>query len=270
MHARGDGTAAPTDPETVVEPTTAQALEAILFVVDDPVDATRLAEVLEVPRADVERELQALAATYERDGRGLAVRNVAGGWRLYTAPVTHEYVERFVATRAGKLSSAALETLAVIAYRQPITRQLVGDIRGVDADGPIRTLVRRGLVAEVGREDAPGQAMLFGTTARFLEELGLTTLDDLPELTGFLPESPAPDEPAPDGFGDARRRLAAGEDLPTTRAGAAGAVAEVDELSESLDHAARAAMDHLRRVIAAAEDADPDGASPDAAGPGSA
>lgn len=241
-----------------------QALEAILFVAEEPVDAGTLARVLEADRDRVEAELRGLAHRCAREGRGVTVRRVAGGWRMYTAEAVAPQVERFVTEgRPSRLSQAALETLAVVAYKQPVSRQRVGDIRGVDPDAALRTLVGRGLVREVGRDPGPGRAVLYGTSQRFLEELGLDSLEDLPALSDFLPEAPAPDEPAPGRIEEARRRLAAGADLPAT-----GGPAwepedgrderhrderEMAELSESLEEAARSAMDRLRAVAAGAE-----------------
>jgi segregation and condensation protein B len=150
-----------------------QALEAILFVVDEPVDVSTLSQVLEVGRGEVEAELAELAGRLEEEGRGFVLRRVAGGWRLYTAPAAAPYLERWVlAGRSGRLTQAALETLAVIAYKQPVSRHEVSEIRGVNADGAVRTLVGRGLVEEVGRDPGPGQAILYGTTPEFLEKIG--------------------------------------------------------------------------------------------------
>lgn len=162
-------------------------LESILLVVDEPVPEVDLAQVLETPKATVLAALTDLAAEYERDDRGFELRQVAGGWRLYTAPSCAPYVERFVLDgQQARLTQAALETLSVIAYRQPVTRQAVAAIRGVNVDGVIRTLVARGLVAEAG-EEGPGGAYLYVTTPYFLERLGLRSLDDLPSLAPLLP-----------------------------------------------------------------------------------
>ncbi len=194
-----------------------RALEAILFVVDEPVAVSTLSEVLETSRAEIETELAALASELEQEGRGFVLRHVAGGWRFYTAPDMAPYIERWVrGRRSGRLSRAALETLAVIAYKQPISRAEVAEIRGVNADGAMRTLVSRGLIAEVGRDDGPGQAVLYGTTTRFLEDVGLSSLNDLPPLADFLPPGPAPDEPSPEHQRDARAVIRAGRGLPST------------------------------------------------------
>lgn len=169
-----------------------QALEAILFVADEPVPTSDLAQLLEMSATQVEDELLELAREFEHRGAGLVVREVAGGWRLATHPGVAPYLERFVADlRSGKLTHAALETLAIIAYRQPIARGQVAEIRGVSSDGVIKTLVTRGLVQEVGRDPGPGLAILYGTTGEFLERLGLRTIDDLPTLPQFMPDTHA-------------------------------------------------------------------------------
>lgn len=185
-----------------------KALEAILLVVDEPVDATTLAQVLEVPTDEVTATLKALRTEYVDEGRGFVLREVGGGWRFYTDPGAAEYVDRFVLHgRSGRLSQASLETLAIVSYKQPITRAQVSDIRGVDADGAIRSLVSRGLVEEVGRAEAPGQPLLYGTSAGFLERMGLTSLDELAPLPTHSPPGPPPPEPAPGGYKAARREL---------------------------------------------------------------
>jgi segregation and condensation protein B len=164
-------------------------LEAVLLVVDEPVPAVDLAAAVGQPRALVEELLVELAGEYARDGRGFVLRAVAGGWRLSTHPGAHDAVEAYV--RAGqhsRLTRAALETVAVVAYRQPVTRLQVAAVRGVNVDGVFRTLMSRGLIREVGRDEGPGQATLYGTTPAFLEQLGLDSLDQLPPLKDYLPE----------------------------------------------------------------------------------
>jgi segregation and condensation protein B len=164
------------------------ALEAILLVADEPVAENMLAQVLEVAQADIAAALHALAATYAEQGRGFDLREVAGGWRYYTRAEYAPVVERFV--RDGqevRLTQAALETLAVVAYRQPVGRAQVSAVRGVNCDGVMRTLSLRGLVEEAGT-DAETGAILFRTTSYFLERLGLAGLDQLPELAPFLPD----------------------------------------------------------------------------------
>lgn len=271
-----------------------RGLEAVLFLADEPVDVATLAEVLEARPEDVEVTLQALVETYLTGDRGMEIRSVAGGWRMYTAAAAGPVVERWaLAGRVGRLTQAALETLAVIAYKQPISRQEIGEIRGVNADGAVRSLVARGLVAEVGRDPGPGQAVLYGTTRLLLERLGLGSIDELPPLTDFLPEMPAPDEPELSALRSLRRRLAAGGELPTRTLGGrsdeatntgsgddppstddaededvlpapsrgtdhARADVEMDELSDRLDVAARNAVERLRVAVAAGQGGEPD------------
>lgn len=183
-----------------------QALEAVLLVVDIPVPSITLAQVLERPTTEVIAALQTLGEEYDEQGRGFALREVAGGWRLYTRPECAEVVERFVRDgQQARLTPAALETLAVVAYRQPVTRSRVAAVRGVNVDGVMRTLVARGLVEEAG-SDADGGGILYRTTAYFLERLGVAGLDALPELAPFLPRA----EDLEDGLG---ARLPA--DLPS-------------------------------------------------------
>lgn len=166
------------------------AIEAVLTVATEPVPAGLLAELLEVPVETVEDTCRSLAAAYEREGRGFTLTRVAGGYRFQSAERYAGHVERFVLDGAPqKLSAAALETLAVVAYKQPVSRAQVSAIRGVNADGVLRLLVARGYVHEVGRDSGPGQPVLFGTTALFLERLGLDSLGDLPPLVEFVPEA---------------------------------------------------------------------------------
>lgn len=170
------------------------ALEAILMVAEEPVAEVALASVLQVPTGEVEQALQALAEEYASQGRGFELRCVAGGWRVYTHPEAHDVVERFLVDGAtARLTQAALETLAVVAYRQPISRGRISAIRGVNVDAVMRTLVTRGLVEEAGVEHET-QAILYRTTSYFLERLGLTSLADLPELAPFLPDIDGVDE----------------------------------------------------------------------------
>lgn len=190
------------------DPELRKVIEAILLVVSEPVNPVQIAQVLEVPTGDVDSTLRTLRAEYVNDGRGFVLREVAGGWRLYTDPSAAPYVERFVVHgRSGRLSQAALETLAIIAYKQPVTRAAISEIRGVDADGAVRTLQSRGLVEEVGRDATPGQPLLYGTTAAFLERLGLGSVEDLPPLPSLAPDGPLPPEPAPGQYKAARREL---------------------------------------------------------------
>jgi segregation and condensation protein B len=164
------------------------SLEAIMLVADEPVSEVVIAQVLERPRAEVAGALRELAASYTAQRRGFDLREVAGGWRFYTREEFAPVVERFV--RDGqevRLTQAALETLAVVAYRQPVSRARVSAVRGVNCDGVIRTLVLRGLVEETGTDPETG-AILFSTTGYFLERLGLPGLHELPELAPFLPD----------------------------------------------------------------------------------
>jgi len=164
------------------------AIEAILLVADEPVPENMLAQVLEVAQQDVATALHDLAVSYTDAGRGFDLREVAGGWRYYTRAEYAPLVEKFV--RDGqevRLTQAALETLAVVAYRQPVGRAQVSAVRGVNCDSAMRTLTLRGLVEEAGADQETG-AILFATTAYFLERLGLASLDQLPELAPFLPE----------------------------------------------------------------------------------
>jgi segregation and condensation protein B len=164
-----------------------QALEALLFVSDEPMSPGSLAQAVEVDRRTVEATLHAMAADYEERSSGLALRNVAGGWRFSTHPDAAPFVEQFVlSNRHARLTKAALETLSIVAYKQPVTRHQVSAIRGVNSDGVLRALTDRGLVAEVGREDAPGRPVLYGTTPEFLERLGLPSLAALPPLAPLL------------------------------------------------------------------------------------
>lgn len=166
-----------------------RALEAVLFIADESIPSADLAVLFEVPTARIEEEMSALADDLERSGRGVVLRQVAGGWRMSTHPDASQYLERFVAEgRGGRISNAALETLAIVAYRQPVSRATIGEIRGVASEGVLKTLVARGVVEEVGRDEGPGQAILYGTTHTFLERMGLDSLGALPSLAGFMPD----------------------------------------------------------------------------------
>ena len=168
---------------------TRRDLEAILLVADEPVPAPVLAEIVGSRLSEVEELLVDLAGEYARDGRGFVLRAIAGGWRLYTHPGAQTAVEAYLrAGQQSRLTRAALETLAVIAYRQPVTRFQVAAVRGVNVDGVFRTLASRGLIHEVGTDPGPGQAILYGTTQAFLEQLGLNDLDQLPPIKDYLPE----------------------------------------------------------------------------------
>ena len=163
-------------------------VEAILLLTDEPVSAGLMGEVLERPTAEVERVLAELASEYQSEERGFVLREVAGGWRLYTHPDCAPWLERFVQTHQhARLTGAALEVLAIVAYRQPVSRSQISDIRGVDSDGVVKTLVQRGLLVEQGRDRTPGSPVLFTVSDLVLERLGLRSLDELPPLSGFMP-----------------------------------------------------------------------------------
>jgi segregation and condensation protein B len=165
-----------------------RAIEAILMVADEPLEPHLLAQLLEVSPARVEELCAELVNAYEADERGFVLARVAGGYRFQSHPDLAPYVERFALEgQSARLSAAALETLAIVAYKQPVSRAQVAAIRGVNVDGVIRTLQLRGYVEEVGRDPGPGLAVLYGTSRLFLERLGLDTVDDLPPLGAFVP-----------------------------------------------------------------------------------
>lgn len=169
---------------------TVKALEAILMVAMEPVDPSLLSQLLEVSQDDVEDLCGRLANAYEEAGHGFQLVKVAGGYRFQSHPAVAPYVERFVLdSQQARISSAALETLAIIAYKQPISRGQIASIRGVDPDAVMRTLQARGYITEVGRDEGPGQAVMFGTTGLFLERLGLASLTDLPSISEFVPDA---------------------------------------------------------------------------------
>jgi segregation and condensation protein B len=171
-------------PVTALRP----ALEAVLMVADEPLDEVALASAVGYPVEEVVGALHDLAGEYTEQGRGFELRNVAGGWRFYTREEYAAVVEGFVLDgQQARLTRAALETLAVVAYKQPVSRARVSAIRGVNVDGVMRTLVSRGLVEEAGHDGEHG-ATLYRTTAYFLERIGVTSLDDLPELAPYLPD----------------------------------------------------------------------------------
>jgi segregation and condensation protein B len=165
-----------------------RALEAIIMVADEPADPALLGQLVEMAPAAVEELLTEVAATYEAEGRGFQLVKVAGGWRFQSHEDCSPYVERYVLSgQTARLSAAALETLAIVAYKQPISRAQVAAIRGVNVDGVMRTLQQRGYIDETGKDPGPGQATLFGTTSLFLERLGLNSLEELPSLGDFIP-----------------------------------------------------------------------------------
>lgn len=180
------------------------ALEALLFVSDEPVAAARLARLVEASPGDVDAALADLAEEYRETNRGFQLREVAGGWRFYTHPAYHDVIEAYVLSwDTRRLSQAALEALAVIAYHQPVTRAGVNAVRGVNSEGVIASLVEKGLVRETGRDKNAGNAILYGTTRTFLEKFGLKDISELPPLAEFAPDT--------DTEHAIRDRLSAGE-----------------------------------------------------------
>jgi segregation and condensation protein B len=170
--------------------TTVRALEAILTVAVEPVAVPLLAQLLEMPAATVQELCERLARTYDEAGHGFQLVHVAGCWRLQSHPDLAPYVERFVLDgQHARVSAAALETLAIVAYKQPISRSQIAAIRGVDPEAVMRTLQARGYITEVARDDGPGQAVLYGTTPLFMERLGIASLRDLPPITDFVPDA---------------------------------------------------------------------------------
>ena len=171
-----------------------RSIEAILMVVEEPVSEVVLAQIIEAPTEQILESLNALAASYEEQARGFTLKQISGGWRFYSHPDLAPLVEKFVLDgQQAKLTQAALETLAVIAYRQPISRARVSAIRGVNVEAVMKTLVTRGLVEESGLEHETG-AILYKTTSYFLERLGLNSLEDLPALAPYLPDLDGLDE----------------------------------------------------------------------------
>lgn len=186
-----------------------RALEALFFVSDEPLTASVLAQALDVDRVGADALCDRLRQDLESRNSGLVLRNVAGGWRLYTHPDTASIVEQFVlSSRQARLTKAALETLAIVAYKQPVTRHQVNGIRGVNSDGVLRALADRGLIEEAGRDETPGRPVLFATTPGFLERLGLASLASLPSLAPLLdPErgdDPEPEAAAGEASDDAQ------------------------------------------------------------------
>lgn len=182
-----------------------RAIEAVLMIAEEPVPPAELGDALGVPSAVVEERCRELATGYQVDDRGFMLVRVAGGWRYQSHPELAGYVERFVLrAQRARLSAAALETLAIVAYRQPVSRAQIAAIRGVNVDGVVRSLHQRGYIAEIGRDPGPGQAVLYGTTMLFLERLGLDTLEQLPPLGQFVPGA--------DTLEEIERGLSAGRD----------------------------------------------------------
>jgi segregation and condensation protein B len=188
---RGGEPAGPEDAASLpgaLTPELVRAVEAIVLVATEPVPPGLLAQLLEVPTATVQQLCRRLAEAYDEAGHGFQLVEVAGGWRYQTHPDLSAYVERYVLEgQSARLSAAALETLAIVAYKQPISRAQIAAIRGVDPDAVLRTLQARGYVDQIGRDPGPGQAVLWGTTPLLLEKLGLNSLADLPPLAEFVP-----------------------------------------------------------------------------------
>jgi segregation and condensation protein B len=169
---------------------TVRAVEAILMVGHEPVSTELLAQLIELPEPLVESICIKLGETYEEAGHGFQLAKIAGGWRFQTHPDMAPYVERFILDgQRARLSGAALETLAIIAYKQPISRLQIASIRGVDPDAVMRTLHGRAYIAPVSRDSGPGQAVMWGTTQLFLEKLGIASLHDLPSIASFVPDA---------------------------------------------------------------------------------
>jgi segregation and condensation protein B len=182
-----DATVPAGTPAGGAEPSLAAVLEAVLLIAEDPVPVAELAERLDRDEDEVAATLTSLASDYSEAGRGFALREVGGGWRFYTAAACAPHVERFVlAGQTARLSQAALETLAIVAYQQPVTRGRIAAVRGVNVDGVVRTLVTRKLIEEAG-PDAEGGALTYRTTDHFLERMGLRDLSELPPLAPLLP-----------------------------------------------------------------------------------
>ena len=165
------------------------AIEAMLFVTDEPVSAIALSKILEEDVSKIEEALNRISDRMSMQSSGIQLREVAGGWRLCTHPAYHDIIEKYVVSwDTRKLSAAALETLAIIAYTQPVTRNSVSSIRGVNSDSSINSLIEKGLIKEVGTLDASGNPSLYGTTKAFLEKFGLRSIDDLADISEFAPD----------------------------------------------------------------------------------
>ena len=169
-----------------------KVIEAIMLLADEPVPASLIGEVLETPKTTVQDILVTLAAAYSSEERGFVLRESAAGWRLYTDPECDPWLERFVTSHTNtRLTGAALEVLAIVAYRQPISRAQIGEIRGVDSDGVVKTLEQRGLLIDAGRDPGPGTPVMFTVSPEFLERMGLRSTDELPPLAEFMPDAEA-------------------------------------------------------------------------------
>ncbi len=164
-------------------------VEALLFVSDQPLSKAKIASVVDIPEEEVNQILSDLTSEYRRADRGFQLREAAGGYRLYSHPAYAPYIEKLILSfDHRRLTQAALETLSIIAYKQPVTKVDIASIRGVNSDGVVNTLINRGLIKELGRQDTAGQPILYGTTNRFLESFGLRSLKELPPLDEFSPD----------------------------------------------------------------------------------
>lgn len=230
------------------------AIQAMLFVTDEPVSTITLADMLEVEPCDVELACVDLRAQLEEEESGIQLREVAGGWRLSTHPAFHELLENYVLSwDTRKLSQAALETLSIVAYCQPVTRNGVASVRGVNSDSAINSLTEKGLVREAGVQDSPGNPMLYATTRTFLEKFGLRSLDDLPDLESFSPDD--------ETRAFIRERLSAtrgaGDMAVTADMDAAAQNFDVEELSDQVSDAAHAMLgDAMARAAGVVEKID--------------
>lgn len=205
------------------------AIEAMLFVTDDPVSEIALAKILEREVSEVEAALMSISERLKSSASGIQLREVAGGWRLCTHPAYHDIIEKYVISwDTRKLSAAALETLAIVAYTQPCTRNSVASIRGVSSDSSINSLIEKGLVREMGTSDAQGNPTLYGTTRTFLEKFGLRSVDDLADLADF-----APDETTCRLIAD--RLSSTKQDVAVTQEQISEAVAQVAGVVEKVD-----------------------------------
>ena len=176
------------EPDALGAPSLRAAVEALLLLADEPMSMMTLAEATRTPMNDVEVIVHKLAAEYTEQGRGFDLREVAGGWRFYTRAECSPLIERWVLDgQQARLTQASLETLAVIAYQQPVSRGKVSAVRGVNVDGVIKTLLTRGLIEEAGHDGESG-SILYRTTSYFLERLGISSLDELPPLAEHLPD----------------------------------------------------------------------------------
>jgi segregation and condensation protein B len=240
-----------------------QAIESILMVAEQPVEPSVLAQLLEVPKAEIEAACAALAAEYAEHARGFVLVQVAGGYRFQSHPDLAPYVERFVLEgQSSRLSAAALETLAIVAYKQPISRMQIAAIRGVSVDGVLRTLQQREYVNEVARDPGPGNAVLFGTTNLFLERVGLNSLDDLPPLAEFVPGADVVEALEeglrPDPLPDPASSVAVDEQVETDVPAEADAMAEADDQAETVEPAERATTGEAHDPYEAAEEVEID------------